>query len=97
MHCTTWLYSTQHLALPVIAAAMALRKLFTDMRKRTASNHDDDALEENSLLSESDTESTDFEPTTKHPRIENDSVATESISTSELPVSGSSTSAVKNK
>ena len=77
---------------------MDLRKLFTKMRKRTASTHDD-TLEENSLLSESDTDSTDFQQRTKYPRTENDSVAAESDFTSELPVSESSTSqsAMKNK
>ena len=63
------------------------------MRNRFASNENDDS-EVNSITG-SDTENTDSEPVIKHPRI--DTHDTESASTSELPFSGSSTSAVKNK
>ena len=74
---------------------MALNALFTQMRKRSASNKDED-LENSLIISESDTEiqNTDLEPATKHPRMDRDSHTTESDSTSELSFS---TSGMKNK
>ena len=72
---------------------MSLKKLFSEMRKRSASNHEDDEL----------SESTDVEPVCKHPRIDSESECrtTESDSTTssgELSLRHeSSTSALKNK
>ena len=72
---------------------MSLKKLFSKMRKRSASNHEDDEL----------SESTDGEPVCKHPSIDSESECrtTESDSTTssgELSLRHeSSTSALKNK
>ena len=73
---------------------MSLKELFSQTRKRSASNQEDDDSENSQV--ESDTAITDSEPGTKHPRVDAD--MTESASTtSELTFCASSASAMKNK